>query len=111
MKVTKWVDFSQMVEMDIGANDISDALSEAFARVHRDIDDKPNRFDVTSALNAIAGFFNGLTDAHIALLTDGQRKITRTYLAGAAARFAYCSHERLDEDGICRTCGADRRWI
>ncbi len=22
-----------------------------------------------------------------------------------------CSHERLDEDGICRTCGEDRRGI
>jgi hypothetical protein len=22
-----------------------------------------------------------------------------------------CSHDRLDEDGICRVCGADRRGI
>lgn len=26
-------------------------------------------------------------------------------------RPAVCSHERLDEDGICRSCGADKRGI
>jgi len=88
MKVTKWVEYSREVEIEIGADDIAAALSEAFARVPRDIDDHPSRHDVTSALNSIARFFNGMKDEHIALLTDGQRKVTYKFLTLAATRFA-----------------------
>lgn len=30
---------------------------------------------------------------------------------GASSAKPKCSHDRLDEDGICRQCGADRRGI
>jgi hypothetical protein len=87
MKVTKWVEFSTEVEIEIGADDISVALSEAFARVPRDCDDRPSHFDVSGALNSIGRFLNGMKDEHIALLSPAARKCVADYLAKAAERF------------------------
>ena len=87
MKITKWVECSQEVEVHIGADDIRWALSEAFSRVERDIDDRPNRHDATAALGAIGSFLVGLTDDRIALLKDSQRKIVAEFLAARARRF------------------------
>ena len=87
MKVTTWVEFSQEVEIEIGADDVSAALSEAFARLARDIDDHPNRYDVTGALGAIGQFLRALKDEHIAQLNDAQRKVVRDFLLMQGARF------------------------
>lgn len=84
----KWVESSQEVEIDIGADDVRCALSEAFARVNaRDIDDRPNRYDVSYALNALGAFLNGLTDEHILLLPPIVRQTVALFLARHAERF------------------------
>lgn len=87
MKVSKWVESSQEVQIEIGADDISVALSEAFARVHRDCDDHPNRHDVLSAFSSIARFLKAFQDEHIAQLNDAQRKTIREFLLSQGARF------------------------
>lgn len=89
MKVTKWVEFSQEVEIEIGADDIRCAVSEAFGRVNaRDIDDSPNRYDVSQALNSIGTFLNGLTDEHISLLSPAARQTVAAFLGKHAERFS-----------------------
>jgi hypothetical protein len=88
MKITKWVDMGAEVEVEIGADDIRIALSEAFSSVEvQAFDAKPTRFDVTRALNDIAAFFNAITDEHIGLLNDAQREVTEKFLRRAADRF------------------------
>ena len=87
MKVSKWVESSQEVEIEIGADDISIALSEAFARVPRDCDDHPNRNDVLSAFSSIGRFLAAFKDEHIAELNDAQRKMIREFLLKQGGRF------------------------
>lgn len=89
MKIRKWVDMGQEVEVEIGADDIRSALSEAFSRVMQDRlgEEGPTRQEVTLALNDIAIFFNALTDQQIDLLTLGQRNIVQVFLFKAAERF------------------------
>jgi hypothetical protein len=89
MKVTKWVDMGQDVEISIGADDIRIALAESFDIVTRDRlgEEGPTRFDITSALNSIGAFLNALTDEQISLLTDGQRNLVGSFLAKSSARF------------------------
>jgi hypothetical protein len=87
MRVEKWVDFSQTVEIEIGADDVSAAISEAFAKVERDIDDTPNRHDVLRCFTHIGTFLNAVKEEHIALLTDVQRKTIREFLNKNGARF------------------------
>jgi mitochondrial fission protein ELM1 len=92
MKVTKWVEFSQEVEIDISADDVRCALSEAFARVNvRNVDDTPNRFDVSRALNSIGTFLNALTDEHISLLSPKGRQTVAAFLGKHAERFSATS--------------------
>jgi hypothetical protein len=88
VKVKKWVEMSEEIEVEIGADDVRCALAEAFARVSvRDIDDRPNRFDVSEALNGIGKFFNGLADEHIALLSPAARATVAGYLSKQVERF------------------------
>jgi hypothetical protein len=87
MTVKKWVESSQEVEIQIDADDIRCALSEAFDRANpRDCDDHPNRGDVTDALNAIGGFMNGLTEEHLALLSPAAIATVAGYFERTAAR-------------------------
>ena len=89
MKVSKWVDMGQDVEVEIGADDIRYALSEAFSRVIQDPlgEAGPTRKDVTRALNDIATFLNALTDPQIDLLNLGQRSAVHAHLLKTAERF------------------------
>lgn len=87
MKITKWVDMGAEVEVEIDANDIAGALSEAFANVTEDrFEDKPTQKDVLKCLNLVARFMNGLKDEHMQMLSAKQRDITAAYMEGAAAR-------------------------
>lgn len=90
MRISKWVDMGQEVYVEICADDIRAALSEAFECVTYDRlgEPGPMRHDVTSALNHIGAFLNGMADSHIALLTDGQRATIEKYLLNASKRFA-----------------------
>lgn len=89
MKVRKWVDFGQEVEVNIGADDIRAALAEAFETIAGDRlgENGPNRNDVCMALNNIAGFLNGITDQQIGLLYPTQRSTVEQFLLKAAQRF------------------------
>jgi hypothetical protein len=89
VKINKWVDMGQEVEVEIGADDIRIALAEAFAVVTQDRlgEEGPNRFDIMRALNAIGAFLNAMTDEQIALLSDAVRHQVQTYLAKASERF------------------------
>lgn len=88
MKISKWVDFGQEVEVDIDVNDIRGALSEAFATVEGvDFDERPTAREICSALNRIGSFLNAVTDEHIEKLNESQRETIAEYLATAAMRF------------------------
>ena len=87
MIVKKWVEMSDEVEVQVGADDISAALSEAFAKVPRDIDDRPNKHDVLVVLNSIGTFLRAFKDEHITQLTDAQRKTVREFLVTNGERF------------------------
>lgn len=89
MKVSKWVDFGQDVEVDISADDIRAALAEAFNVVTEDRlgEGGPNRNDVLLAFNSMAAFLNALSDQQIGLLTSAQRLHVEKFLRKAAGRF------------------------
>lgn len=93
MKVTKWVDMGQEVEVEVGADDIRGALAEAFAVVTEDRlgESGPNRNDVMLAMNSMAAFLNALTDGQIGLFNIAQRTFIESFLVKAAARFKTCA--------------------
>lgn len=90
MKVSTFVDLgSQEIEVDIGFEVVSAALSEAFAVATRpDGDDRATVRDVARALNNIAVFFGALTDEHIARLSPQVRKVVHAFMTTHAERFA-----------------------
>ena len=90
MKVSKWIDMGQEVEVEIGMDDIRAALNEAFSRVTTDPlgEEGPNVRTVMMAFNGLANFLNALTDAQIAMLTSVQQDVIRNFLARSAERFA-----------------------
>lgn len=89
MKVTKWVDLGQEVEIEIGADDIRAALGEAFGRVTSDPlgEEGPSRSDVVACFNSIAGFLNAITDEQITKLNYLQRVVIGKFLRKHAERF------------------------
>ena len=87
VKVKKWVELSEEVEVQIDINDIRSALAEAL-QVIVDSDEWASRYDVKRALNSISEFFDALTDEQIDLLEEKPRQMVHAYLAKAADRFA-----------------------
>ena len=89
MKVTKWVDLSQEVEVHIGADDIRCALAEAFAVVKQDQPgvELPDRSLVMRCFGDIASFLGAITDESISQMQPAQRKVIGEYLAKHAARY------------------------
>ena len=88
MKITKFIDLGQEVEVEISAEDVAQSLAEDFAIANREtIGEKPLRFDLVRALNSMAVFLNALTDEQIALLEPKPRKLVREFLHRAALRF------------------------
>lgn len=89
MKVSKWVDFGQEVEIDIDLTDVRCAIEEACARVtNPQFEEEPTRNDVVMALSQVGLFLKALTDEQIALLNESQRSIVSGFLADHAKRFA-----------------------
>ena len=80
MRVSKWVDYSSEVEIDIGMEDIRAGIAEALAA--------GNPHDVNGALNNIGAFLRALTDDQIAALSPKVREIVRVFLAESAMRFS-----------------------
>jgi len=88
VKVSKWVDFGQEVDVLIDINDIAGAIGEAWDRVARPhLDEEPTRSDVISAMSRSLTLFTALTDEQIALLTSEQRTAIAKILAETAERF------------------------
>ncbi len=89
MKVSKWVDFGQEVDVEITTEDIRVALSESFSAVTDDRlgEPGPNRSEVICAFNRIGAFLTAVTDEQIGLLAPNQREIIGKFFATAARRF------------------------
>lgn len=89
MRVSKWVDMGQEVEIEIGMEEIRAALSECFAVVTDDRlgEEGPNRAEVAYALNSVGTFLNALTIEHIGKLNSAQRETIRIFLLTQAERF------------------------
>ena len=87
MKVTKWVDMGADVTVDIGADEVRNALAEAFANANQEPEDAINVHDILCAFNCIGSFLRAFTDEQIASLNEKQRGIIGTFLAEAAVRF------------------------
>lgn len=87
MKVTKWVDFGQDVEVDIDVDDIRGAINEAFSETEQRLEQAVNVHDILRAFSNIGSFLKAFSDENIARLNDSQRKIIGGFLQDAGARF------------------------
>ncbi len=87
MKVTKWVDMGAEVTIDIGADEIRNALAEAFANTNQEFEQAVNVNDILSAFNCIGAFLRAFTDEQIAMLNPVQRETVGRFLMEAALRF------------------------
>ncbi len=89
MKISKWVDMGQEVEIEVGVDDVRAALAEAFDNVTQDRlgEEGPNRSEVALTLNNIAQFLKALTDDQIAMLSPQARELTAKFLAEQSKRF------------------------
>jgi hypothetical protein len=91
MKVSKWVDFGQEIEIEIGTDDVRAALAESFQRVTSPgfEEEPPPDHAVRSMLSTIASFLKALTDEQIAAsLSEPARKTVHNFLVEQTARFA-----------------------
>lgn len=88
MKVSKWVDFGQEVDVDINLQDISAAIGEAWERVTVErFEEEPTRNDVIQAMSRSLTYFKALKDEQIALLLPEQRQRCAELLSETADRF------------------------
>jgi len=91
MKVSKWVDMAQEVQIEIGMEDVRAALNEAFYEVTREDrlgEPGPNNSEIMLAFNNIGGFLRAFTDEQIAQLKPAARKVIGEFLAEQSKRFA-----------------------
>jgi hypothetical protein len=87
MKVSKWVDFSQEITVEVGADDITVALSEAFYAANQEPDKAVNIHDILGAFQAIGSFLRGFPDQYIDRLNFAQRSAIENFLRTQADRF------------------------
>jgi len=89
VKIKKWVDMGQEVDVEVGVDNIRAALQEAFSVVTTDRlgEPGPNRADILMALNNIGTFLKAITPAQISLLNFGQCDVIWKFLSDQAARF------------------------
>jgi len=79
MKLVKCVDIGSIdIDVEIDADDIVNALAD---------NTTSNRMFVLRGLNDYGTFLNAISDAKIAELTDGQRKVVHDFMIKHAARF------------------------
>jgi len=90
MKVSKWVDIGQEVEIEIGVDDVRAALAEGFHAATEDRLGEPGPLpsEVIYALNDMAIFLRALSDSQIAMLKPKQRELVREFLSEQSQRFA-----------------------
>lgn len=92
--------YSTRVEQSYSLDDIRLAELEDI-RTHLDL--KSREIQVVE--------FNEITESSLASMPEWKQKFLREYFRGGQSQNSQCVHGRLDEDGTCRTCGADRRGI
>lgn len=76
MKIEKWVEFGQEIEIDINAEDISLILGESGT---------PK--DVMWEINKIANYMKGIPEKLINELPDTTREVIKTFFKEQAKRF------------------------
>lgn len=81
MKIEKFVEISDNLEIDIDADDIRACLRES-------INDADTKATVLNTLNNIAQFINGIPDELLNEITDKQKQIVYEFMVNAANRFA-----------------------
>lgn len=79
MRVTKWIDVSQEVEIEIGTDEIQNAIKGWF--------DSGADHNVKSALNDIAKFMKCISDEQIEKMGPASKAIVGKFLAEQSARF------------------------
>ncbi len=84
MKISKWVDLSQEVEIEIGLDDVRGTLAESFAQVTKG---SPGETGMLLAFNQIAMFMRAVTVKQIGMLNAQQRRTIGNFLAEQAKRF------------------------
>jgi hypothetical protein len=87
VKVTTWIDVSREVEVNIGADDIRRALTEAFAATNQNDEEAVNVHDIMRAFSCIASFLRAFTDEQVALLNESQRRVIGGFLEAQSRRF------------------------
>ena len=94
MKIRKWVDMGQEVEIEIGSDDIRCALAEAFSRDTDTLGEEPDRGSILRTFNSIGAYFKALNDEQIAALNPQQRAVVLKFLKAQVARFEAVPEER-----------------
>jgi hypothetical protein len=89
MRIRKWVDIGQDIDIDIGLDDIRCAMAEAFQNVTQDRlgEPGPNRAEIMMTFNDIAIFLKAVTNAQISMMTLGQIDTIHRFLTTQAERF------------------------
>jgi len=77
MRIDKFIDFSQEVEIELSSDDINLILQEDSACLSI----------VLSNLNSVASFLKGIPSDIINELSDGQRKIIKEFLINESERY------------------------
>jgi hypothetical protein len=91
MRVSKWVDFGQEIDIDIELNDVTAAIAEAFERVTKDrFDEGPTSKDVTRAINLCGMFLKAVTDEQISMLSPQACDLVVSFLREHADRYERC---------------------
>lgn len=91
MKVSKWVDMGQEVEIEVGVEDIRGALAECFARVTDDNylgEREANRAEISMAFSTLAEFLRAVSERQIDMLTHEQRRIIKQFLVEQGERYS-----------------------
>jgi hypothetical protein len=91
MKLTKWIEVSQEVEISMGLEDVRAALGESFADYKAGTERRGEdgyMAGFLSCLNSIAQFLNAVTDEQIAALNLSQKKTISGFLLRAAGKFS-----------------------
>lgn len=76
MKVYKWIETSQEVEIDISSEDVHAIFTEPTASIR----------EVLYQFNCIAAFLNGLPDKRIAEMNKKQREVVSKFLIEQSER-------------------------
>ena len=82
MKISKWVEWEQEIEIEIGITDARVLLSESFAS-----DPRETMAGILHNVNISAQYFQAIGNAQIAAMTDKQREVIGKFLAEQSARF------------------------